>query len=221
MLCLVVKLALLLFRCEWFWGVHKMLSFFTGFTVGLSLIVAIGAQNIWVLSQSMAGANRLVIAAVCILCDATLIVIGVYSVQLIQQWLPPLVPVLTWAGVAMLMWLAFGAAKRAWGGQAALFSSSEIQVHSWPKTAATALGITLLNPHVYLDTVVLIGSIGSAQPQPFWFTVGACLASFCWFSALTGLAPRLKVWLSSPLRWRLFDAFIALILTGVAIKLAI
>ena len=72
-----------------------MLSFFTGFTVGLSLIVAIGAQNIWVLSQSMAGANRLVIAAVCILCDTTLIVTGVYSVQLIQQWLPPLVPVLT------------------------------------------------------------------------------------------------------------------------------
>ena len=198
-----------------------MLSFFTGFTVGLSLIVAIGAQNIWVLSQSMAGANRLVIAAVCILCDAALIVTGVYSVQLIQQWLPPLVPVLTWAGVAMLLWLALGAAQRAWQGQGALLANNKVQVHSWQKTALTALAITLLNPHVYLDTVVLIGSIGSAQPEPFWFTLGACLASLCWFSALTGLAPKLKVWLSSPLRWRLFDGFIALILSGIALKLAL
>ncbi|MDF3126409.1 LysE family transporter [Rheinheimera sp. 1928-s] len=198
-----------------------MLSFFTGFTVGLSLIVAIGAQNIWVLSQSMAGANRLVIAAVCILCDAALIVVGVYSVQLIQLWLPPLVPVLTWAGVAMLLWLAFGAAKRAWQGQGTLLAKAEVQVQSSPKTAVTALAITLLNPHVYLDTVVLIGSVGSAQAQPFWFTVGACLASLCWFSALTGLAPRLKIWLSSPLRWRLFDGLVAFILAGIALKLAV
>ncbi len=198
-----------------------MLSFFTGFTVGLSLIVAIGAQNIWVLSQSMAGANRLVIALVCILCDAALIVTGVYSVQLIQQWLPPLVPVLTWAGVAMLLWLALGAAQRAWQGQGALLVHNRVQVHSWQKTALTALAITLLNPHVYLDTVVLIGSVGSAQPEPFWFTLGACLASLCWFSALTGLAPRLKIWLSSPLRWRLFDALVALVLTGIAVKLAV
>lgn len=198
-----------------------MLSFFTGFTVGLSLIVAIGAQNIWVLSQSMAGANRLVIAVVCILCDAALIVTGVYSVQLIQQWLPPLVPVLTWAGVVMLLWLAFGAAQRAWQGQGALLANSTVQVHSWQKTALTALAITLLNPHVYLDTVVLIGSVGSAQSEPFCFTLGACLASLCWFSALTGLAPRLKIWLSSALRWRLFDSLVALVLSVIALKLAL
>jgi L-lysine exporter family protein LysE/ArgO len=198
-----------------------MLSFFTGFSVGLSLIVAIGAQNIWVLSQSMAGANRLVIAAVCILCDAALIVTGVYSVHLIQQWLPPLVPMLTWAGVAMLLWLAFGAAQRAWQGKGALYANTAVQVDSWQKTALTALAITLLNPHVYLDTVVLIGSVGSVQAEPFWFTVGACLASFCWFSALTGLAPKLKVWLSSPLRWRLFDGLVALMLTGIALKLVV
>ena len=198
-----------------------MLSFFTGFTVGLSLIVAIGAQNIWVLSQSMAGANRLVIALVCILCDAALIVTGVYSVQLIQQWVPPLVPLLTWAGVAMLLWLAFGAAQRALQGKGALHANTAVQVQSWQKTALTALAITLLNPHVYLDTVVLIGSVGSVQTEPFWFTVGACLASFCWFSALTGLAPKLKVWLISPLRWRLFDGFVALVLSGIALKLAL
>jgi L-lysine exporter family protein LysE/ArgO len=85
----------------------------------------------------------------------------------------------------------------------------------------TAFAITLLNPHVYLDTVVLLGSIGNAQPSPLWFTVGACLASLCWFGALTGLAPKLKLLLSSPRRWRMFDGTVALLLTLIAGKLAL
>jgi L-lysine exporter family protein LysE/ArgO len=198
-----------------------MWSFFTGFSVGLSLIVAIGGQNIWVLSQSMAGANRLVIATVCIVCDALLIVAGVSSIATLQQWIPPLVPLLTVAGVLMLLYLAYGAAKRAWQGNSGLQTDGQVQLQSSGKTALTALAITLLNPHVYLDTVVLLGSLGNAQPSPFWFTVGACLASFCWFSALTGFAPKLKLLLSSPLRWRLFDGSVALLLSLIAIKLAL
>ena len=198
-----------------------MWSFFTGFSVGLSLIVAIGGQNIWVLSQSMAGANRLVIATVCIVCDALLIVAGVSSIATLQQWIPPLVPVLTVAGVLLLLYLAYGAAKRAWQGNSGLQTDVQVQLQSTGKTALTALAITLLNPHVYLDTVVLLGSLGNAQPSPFWFTVGACLASFCWFSALTGFAPKLKLLLSSPLRWRLFDGSVALLLSLIAVKLAL
>jgi L-lysine exporter family protein LysE/ArgO len=198
-----------------------MWSFFTGFSVGLSLIVAIGGQNIWVLSQSMAGANRLVIATVCIVCDALLIVAGVSSIATLQQWIPPLVPLLTVAGVLLLLYLAYGAAKRAWQGNSGLQTDVQVQLQSTGKTALTALAITLLNPHVYLDTVVLLGSLGNAQPSPFWFTVGACLASFCWFSALTGFAPKLKLLLSSPLRWRLFDGCVALLLSLIAVKLAL
>lgn len=198
-----------------------MLSFLTGFSIGLSLIVAIGAQNIWVLSQSMAGANRLVIAAVCIGCDALLIIAGVSSIATLQQWIPSLVPLLTVAGVLMLLYLAYGAAQRAWQGSSGLQTSNEVQLQSSGKTALTALAITLLNPHVYLDTVVLLGSIGNAQPSPLWFTLGACLASFCWFGALTGMAPRLKLLLSSPRRWQLFDATVALLLSGIALKLAL
>lgn len=198
-----------------------MWSFFTGFSVGLSLIVAIGGQNIWVLSQSMAGANRLVIATVCIVCDALLIVAGVSSIATLQQWIPPLVPLLTVAGVLLLLYLAYGAAKRAWQGNSGLQTDAQVQLQSTGKTALTALAITLLNPHVYLDTVVLLGSLGNAQPSPFWFTVGACLASFCWFSALTGFAPKLKLLLSSPLRWRLFDGSVALLLSLIAVKLAL
>ncbi len=198
-----------------------MWSFFTGFSVGLSLIVAIGGQNIWVLSQSMAGANRLVIATVCIVCDALLIVAGVSSIATLQQWIPPLVPLLTVAGVLLLLYLAYGAAKRAWQGNSGLQTEVQVQLQPTGKTALTALAITLLNPHVYLDTVVLLGSLGNAQPSPFWFTVGACLASFCWFSALTGFAPKLKLMLSSPLRWRLFDGSVALLLSLIAVKLAL
>ncbi|WP_337881305.1 LysE family transporter [Rheinheimera sp.] len=191
-----------------------------GFGVGLGLIVAIGAQNIWVLSQSMAGANRLVIAAVCILCDALLIVVGISSIALVQHWLPPLVPVLTWAGVALLLYLAFGAARRAWLGQGRL-QAEQVKPDPWPKTMVTAFAITLLNPHVYLDTVVLIGSVGNQQSSPFWFGVGAVLASVVWFSSLTGFAPKLNVLLNSPLRWRCFDALIAVVMTAIALRLAL
>ena len=197
-----------------------MWSLLSGFSLGLSLIVAIGGQNIWVLSQSMAGANRLVIAGVCILCDALLILLGVSFISQLQLWLPPLVPILTIAGVLMLLYLAYGSAKRVVQGSSGLLTNDNVQRQSPKLLALTALGITLLNPHVYLDTVVLIGSLANADPSPIAFTVGACLASLFWFSALTAFAPKLKVFLSSPLRWRIFDTVIAVILTAIALQLA-
>lgn len=197
------------------------MTFLLGFGVGLSLIVAIGAQNIWVLSQSMAGANRLVIATVCIVCDCLLIVLGVFAVQQMQLWVPPLVPLLTWLGVALLLWLAWQAASRGWAGGKGLQTDTTTQVMSNSKTALTALAITLLNPHVYLDTVFLIGGVANQQVAPLWFMAGACIASLVWFSSLTALAPRLKVWLNSAKRWQLFDGAIAVLLGGIALNLAL
>jgi len=194
-------------------------SLVSGFSLGLSLIVAIGGQNIWVLSQSMAGANRLVIASVCILCDTLLILLGVSFIGQMQLWLPPLVPLLTVAGVLMLLYLAYGAANRAVQGTSGLFTDDLVERQSPSTLALTALGITLLNPHVYLDTVVLIGSLANADPAPMLFTMGACVASFFWFTALTAFAPKLKVFLSSSLRWRIFDAIIACLLSAIALQL--
>lgn len=195
-----------------------MQSFSHGVMMGLSLIVAIGAQNIWVLSQSMAGANRLVIALVCILCDAGLIVAGVVGAASLKTVLPPLLPLLTYGGVAMLLYLAWQAARRVYLGQQSLVLQAHAVV-SWQRTALTALAISLLNPHVYLDTVLLLGSIGALQTTPSLFAAGACVASVCWFSSLTALAPRLKTLLSSKRRWQCFDALIALMLIWVAGKL--
>lgn len=196
------------------------MTFLLGFGVGLSLIVAIGAQNIWVLSQSMAGANRVIIATVCIVCDCMLIMLGVFAVQKLQLWVPPLVPVLTALGVLLLLWLAWQAAQRAWSGGKGLQIDQTMQVKSNTKTALTALAITLLNPHVYLDTVFLIGGVANQQAAPLLFMLGACVASVVWFSSLTALAPKLRVWLNSAKRWQLFDGAIAILLSGIAINLA-
>jgi len=195
-------------------------TFLLGFGVGLSLIVAIGAQNIWVLSQCMAGANRIVIALVCVLCDCLLITMGVFAVSYVQILLPPLVPILTWLGVLLLLWLSWQAMMRVRAGGNVLIVNTNIKAQSNSKTALTALAITLLNPHVYLDTVFLIGGVANQQPSPMLFVAGACTASLCWFSTLTSLAPKLKTWLNSPRRWQIFDCSISIILGGMAINLA-
>jgi len=198
-----------------------MWVFATGFVVSLGLIVAIGAQNAWVLSNAMRGYHRGVIASVCILCDSILIIIGVYAIQHIQSLIPPLVPILTVLGVALLLSLAFKALMRAVKGGEGLQVSDVINQPSAVKVAITALAITLLNPHVYLDTLVLIGSVGAQQTDKLWFVVGACFASFVWFSLLTGCAPLLKRHLSSPTHWRVFDAGMGVILLAVAVSLAV
>lgn len=167
----------------------------------------------------MRGQHRGVIAVVCILCDSVLITLGVYSVHHLREWLPPLVPLLTWAGVALLLWLAWNAAQRALKGTGGLQVDQQVHIQTAWQIGLTALAITLLNPHVYLDTVVLIGSVGSAQSNKLAFVVGACMASLLWFSLLTGLAPRLATLLKSAKHWRIFDAGMATLLTLVAISL--
>ena len=195
-----------------------MESFVSGLLLGLSLIIAIGAQNIWVLSQSMAGANRLAIALSCMLCDALLIMLGVYAATEVAQLLPDLMPYLTYGGVAMLLYLAFAAAKRAVNGSSGL-NTQQVIKRSWQATTLQAVAISLLNPHVYLDTVVLLGSIGAVQKTPVMFALGACLGSVLWFGSLTAFAPGLRRLLSSARRWRAFDATIAAILALMAWQL--
>lgn len=182
-----------------------MWSLITGVVVGLGLIVAIGAQNAWVLSQSMRGANRLVIALVCIVCDVVLITAGVYGLQEVQTVLPPLVPLLTWLGAGFLLYLGWQSGKRAWQGKSSLHLNAEAVIRSPWQTTLAALAITLLNPHVYLDTLVLIGSVGNQQSSPMLFTLGAAIASIIWFTSLTAFAPRLAGMMKSERHWQLFD----------------
>ena len=194
------------------------MSFISGIFLGLSLIIAIGAQNIWVLSQSMAGANRIAVAGVCIICDVSLILVGVYSANELQQFLPQFMPWFTWGGIALLSYLAFGSLLRAIKGTSGM-KLNKVSIATWWQTMLTGFAISLLNPHVYLDTVLLLGSVGALQPNPTLFAIGACLGSIIWFTALVSFSPKLKVLLSSPMRWRIFDGTIAVILSVVAIQL--
>ena len=195
-----------------------MLSLFSGVMLGLSLIIAIGAQNIWVLSQSMAGANRIAIAASCIFSDCLLIILGVYAATEIQTVLPSITPWLTYGGVLFLLYLSISAAYRALKGSAGL-NSKKTNINNWKITVVQTLLISFLNPHVYLDTVILLGSIGALQPQPELFAIGACLGSIIWFTSLTAFSPKLKTWLSSDRKWRLFDGTIAAILVLMIFQL--
>ncbi|MFT6529773.1 MAG: L-lysine exporter family protein LysE/ArgO [Psychrosphaera sp.] len=194
------------------------MSFLSGMMLGLSLIIAIGAQNIWILSQCMAGANRLVIALVCIVCDSSLIFLGVFAATELKQWLPALLPWFTWGGILMLLYLAYGSLARAIKGTSGLKLTETIRTNWW-HTALAALGISLLNPHVYADTVFLLGSIGAVQPSPLQFAFGASLGSIIWFASLVFFSPKLRNILSSPFRWRVFDSIIALVLCFVALQL--
>lgn len=196
-----------------------MLSLLTGFAVAIGLIVAIGAQNAWVLSRSVRGEHPVVIAAVCAGLDAVLISLGVFGLDRVQGMVPGLVPVLTWLGIALLVVLAAQSFRRAWSGSSGLVAADGGSSASAWSLAGQALAISLINPHVYLDTVVLIGSVGAQQPQPALYALGASLGSATWFASLAGLGRRLQRWLRSPLHWRCFDAGIGAVMLAVAASL--
>ncbi|TGG96066.1 lysine transporter LysE [Natronospirillum operosum] len=195
------------------------MTFLTGFGIALGLIVAIGAQNAWVLNKSMRGEHPAIIAAVCFSIDATLISIGTFSIDAIQQRVPALVPVMTLLGVLLLTFLAMQAFWRAWQGGGRLQPTAATRAASRWKTAGQAAAISLLNPHVYLDTLVLVGSVGAQQTAPLVFVLGAALGSAVWFFSLAFCGQLLGPRLQSQRAWRIFDCLIGLIMMLVAVSL--
>lgn len=192
----------------------------TGLLVTLSLIVAIGAQNLWVLQKSLRHENPKTIALVGIGLDIVLMTIGVFGVNYVQQKIPDFVPVMTWLGILLLISLAIQAMVRALHAEDEhhLALDGVPQVSPW-RSAGELMALSLLNPHVYLDTIVLIGSVGARQSNPWLFLAGASLASTIWFSLLVFGSMRLRPWLTSPARWRVLDLTTALILLLVAASL--
>ncbi|WP_447555017.1 LysE/ArgO family amino acid transporter [Vreelandella sp. EE22] len=192
-------------------------SYLNGLFMGLGLIVAIGAQNAFVLSQSLRREYPLAVALVCIVCDAVLIVAGVLGLATLLTQSPALLAVARWGGAAFLIGYALLALKRAARGEA--LQAKGAARRSLAAVLSATLAVTLLNPHVYLDTVLLIGSLGAQQPVPGAFALGAVSASTLWFSALALAATRLAPSLSRPLTWRLIDLLVALMMLAVALQL--
>jgi len=187
-----------------------------GFGLGLSLIMAIGAQNAFVLRQGVLRAHVLPVVLACALSDAVLIGLGVAGFGALAQAVPWLEGAMRYGGAAFL--LAYGARAflAAWRGGAGLQAGQA--AGSLGGALATCLALTWLNPHVYLDTVVLLGSV-SAQYPPLPFAIGAICASFVFFFSLGYGAGLLAPVFARPNAWRVLDSCVGLIMWAIALLL--
>ncbi|MET0172101.1 MAG: LysE/ArgO family amino acid transporter [Agrobacterium vaccinii] len=194
-------------------------TYMTGLTMGLTLIVAIGAQNAFVLRQGLRGEHVFAVVLACALSDAILITIGVTAFRQMATILPALEPAMRYAGAAFLFWYGAKSLQSALGPANALVAASG-NASPLSTTLATCLALTWLNPHVYLDTVVLLGTISTQFPgaeKAFW--AGAVTSSFLFFFSLGYGARWLRPIFANPQAWRILEGVIALTMWLIAIKL--
>lgn len=193
-------------------------NFITGLFTAGGLIMAIGAQNAFVLGQALRREHHLGAALVCMLCDALLITAGTFGLASLLQRHTLLLELTRWGGVVFLVCYALLALRRACTLQ--VLDAAHRAPRSRIAVLLATLAVTLLNPHVYIDTLVLIGSIGAQQRMPELFVLGAVSASALWFSGLALGAARLAPWLSRPMTWRVIDVGVAVMMLTVAWSLA-
>lgn len=190
-----------------------------GWLTGASLIMAIGAQNALVLRQGLLRSHVAPVVGVCALSDVLLICLGVFGLGTAIASSPLLMNGFRWGGALFLLWYGACAAWRAWIGSSSL--RAEAGSAALGATVLSALAMTYLNPHVYLDTVVLLGTIGAQHPADVrWaFAAGASLASLMWFALLGFGAAAVAGPLCRPGIWRAIDALIALLMFTLGFKL--
>lgn len=195
-------------------------SVLSGLASGLSLIVAIGAQNAFVLRQGILRAHVVLVVAVCAVSDLVLILLGVAGIGVLIERAPAVLDVVRWAGAAFLLVYGLLAAFRAIRG-AQLARPDARSGGTWPAALATCLSLTWLNPHVYLDTVLLLGSLAGTHGAEgrWWFAAGAGVGSIAWFAALGVGARFLAPLFERRSAWRVLDAGIAVVMIGLAVML--
>ncbi len=201
---------------EWARGYLQMTPFIQGFGMGGGLIVAIGAQNAFVLTQSVRKNHHLAVAALCILCDGILIGLGVTGTGTIVASNPTLGMIAAWGGAAFLTWYGVMALRSAMKGGS--LETGDESGKTLRHTLMLTLAVTLLNPHVYLDTVVLMGSVSGqfAVPERYVFGIGAFAASFIWFTLLSLGGQMLAPVFRREITWRILDGFICLTMWSIA-----
>jgi len=195
-------------------------AFTTGFALGATLIIAIGAQNAFVLRQGLRREHVLIIVAFCALADLLLIGVGVAGVARVLGQAPRLTLALTVGGTLFLAWYGVRALARARRATSMSVEEGTSRI-SVSNAVAQAAGFTFLNPHVYLDTVLLMGSIGARQPVDlrFWFVGGAAAASGAWFTTLGFGARLLRPVFRTPRAWQLLDTLVGLTMLMLAASL--
>ena len=193
-------------------------SFLAGFLLGASLIVAIGAQNAFVLRQGLRREHVFWVCLICALSDAVLIAAGVAGFGVLIANLPWLAPVMRFGGAAFLAGYGLRSLWSAWAAQGALNPANDVP-KSLSATIITCLAFTWLNPHVYLDTVMLLGSVSTRYAGRAAFAAGAITSSFLFFFSLGYGARLLRPLFANPKAWRVLDAIIGVTMLALAVKL--
>ena len=196
--------------------------YLTGLLLGGSLIIAIGAQNAYVLKQGLLKSHVFLICLICSLSDALLITIGTTGIGRIIEKHPNWLMAITWFGAAYLFVFGIMSFKAALDNQT--LHTEAITASNNKKTiVSTVLALTFLNPHVYLDTVLLIGSIASPYTgsERLYFTLGAISASFIWFFSLGYGARLLQPLFTRPSAWKILNTLIGLVMWWIAYHLIV
>ncbi|MBP0047959.1 amino acid transporter [Marinobacterium sp. AK62] len=197
----------------------ELLAWSKGLATSAGLIMAIGAQNAFVLTQSLKREYHWPVALLCMFFDAVLVTAGVAGLGVLINQSPTLLEIARWGGALFLFWFGLQAARRA-------FNSHQLEtrdkgISSLRTALLTAVAVTLLNPHAYIDTVVLLGGIGG-QYEPglrWWFAVGAITFSIIWFTSLCAGARWLAPLFRKPMAWRVLDGLICLMMWTIAASL--
>lgn len=196
-----------------------MIAILPGLLTGFSLIIAIGAQNAFVIRQGLRREHVLLIVLICAISDAALILVGTGGLGRIIQGNQMALEIIRWFGVAYLTWFGLRSLRSAFKSQS--LQVGEVLQARAGDVARSALALTFLNPHVYLDTVILLGSVANQFESDRWyFALGACLASLIWFTTIGFGARSASHFMSKPIFWKILDSIIALVMFTIAITLA-
>lgn len=194
-------------------------TYLQGFAIGFSLILAIGAQNAFVLKQGLKQQHIFWICLLCALSDATLIALGVFGFAALMQQFPMMITIARYAGALFLMVYGAQHIKQALQANQSIQLDAQSEQSLW-KILGICLALTWLNPHVYLDTVVLLGSISTQFAQmKLYFALGAISASFLFFFALGYGARLLLPVFENAKAWQVLDVMIAVVMWSIALSL--
>jgi L-lysine exporter family protein LysE/ArgO len=196
---------------------YSSLIFINGLALSIGLIVAIGAQNAFLLNRALRNQHQYAVATFCSITDASLICLGIFGMGSLVQAQPQLLLWITWGG-ALFLFIYGALAFRASAGNNAIKEDSSESEYSLLKALTVAASVSLLNPHAYLDTLVLLGGISSAYvgSEKIWFGFGAVSASFIWFFGLAWGARWLMPVFKNPMAWRVLDGLIGVIMWSIA-----
>lgn len=196
-----------------------MSAYLPGLFASLALIIAIGAQNAFVIRQGLTRKHVFLVVAICSISDASLIFLGAAGVGNLIQSRPTVLEFARWCGVAYLIWFAVKSFRSAFKHQT--LEVGDVKSASRGKVVAAVLGFTFLNPHVYLDTMIFLGTLaGQFKGDRWYFALGASTASVLWFTSIGYGAKSASRYMSKAIFWKVLDLVIATVMATIAFYLA-